>query len=166
MVGPGLNLYDISVENGSVATSLAASYTKLGGSSSLPDANGPSFLDYPENSGLPRPCGIMGQAAGAVADTIGAFPPLGNSSLAPDLQLPTQFIFGESSSYLSLVQGLYRHSDNLQNWTTNIAQALTSNFAIVAPASATDEYNGIAMQSQIHFKIRWCGLMSPMAESC
>lgn len=151
----GLNLYDINVVNGTTTAKLASSYTKLGSSSNI-DAVGLSFLDDIGNSVLPQSYGLSGDSQDAVAHEIAKLMPPENSYVKPDFNLPDQFIFGNSTAYLNLVQGLYRHSENLQNWTTNLAQVLTNNLAVVAPAPATSEYDGVAQQLRTYFKIRWC----------
>ena len=72
------------------------------------------------------------------------------------------FNYGNNTdNVLSLIEGVYQHSGNLQNWTLNLAAALTSNLGEVAPANdrsfanGTAYYDGTATRSETFFKIRW-----------
>ncbi|KAJ9606319.1 hypothetical protein H2200_009280 [Cladophialophora chaetospira] len=152
-----IKFYDINVVNGTTSANITKSYNKLAGTSSS-SSNFPVFVDDIGNEVMDRPYGVLNDAVDTLSNTISTLFPPNNSWVAPqpDYSFPTKLAFGLSNTYLNLVQGLYEHSDNLQNWTQNMAQALSSNIATVSPANDTSEFDGLALQSKTCFHIRWC----------
>jgi hypothetical protein len=151
----GLNYYEITVINGTVYMKLAGSYSRLEGTSSKPNNGLLQFLDDDGYLVTKQPYGVDSNTADTISEVTANLVPAGESYVRPYWQNGLYY-FGQANSTLNMIEGLWRKSDNLQNWTVNLAQGFTNNLAVVSPAPATDEYDGIALQPQTHFKIRWC----------
>ena len=86
-----------------------------------------------------------------------SFFPNSNSYVSIYSNTSSPYRYGTPSAFaFNLIEGLYRGSDNLQNWTLNMAQALTNNIGAVLPAPQTGQYNGVVYSEQTYFNIRWC----------
>lgn len=89
--------------------------------------------------------------------TVNNLIPFDISYVVADWASPSLYRFTPpGTAGINLLEGVYRHSDNLQNWTMNLARELTNNMAIVTPATQTDQYDGEVFSPKIYFKIRWC----------
>ena len=156
---PGLNYYGIRVSNGSTIVELVESYSRLAGTSEGPDNGLLQFLTPGGDLVTREPYGVNSQSADYLSETTANLIPPNNSYVRPTWS--GKYFFGRGEPGLNPIEGLWRHSDNLQNWTQNLAQEMTNNLAVVSPAPDTDEYDGIALQPQTRFKIRWCKYHSP-----
>ncbi|KAI1115443.1 hypothetical protein F5Y14DRAFT_410596 [Nemania sp. NC0429] len=157
-----LNYYHVSVENGTTEYTVTKRYTDMGANS---EQDGINFLD-PKTGwaiGDPPYYGLSNfedryALLAATANLI----PYNNSFVAAEWTSGRLYRFGQpNTGDNNLVQGIYRHSDDLQSWTANLARAITNNIAAVAPASQTDEYNGDVYSSQTYFRIRWYWISLP-----
>jgi hypothetical protein len=151
----GFNYYDVGVHNGTARVKLERSYSHLAGTSSGPENGLLQFLDDNGYLVTQQPYGVNSNSAMAMSQVTANLVPAADSYVRPTW-MNGQYFFGRANSALNMIEGLWRQSDNLQNWTSNLAQEITNNLAVVSPAPATDEYDGIAVQPQTYFKIRWC----------
>ena len=139
---------------------LTHSTAKVGTSSGT---DGLTFLDVPNDMDIPDPTEYWIAGDEPLHDALAMLTPADNSYAAGPIQ-QGQLNYGNvsylsTSNPINLVEGMYQHSDNLHNWTTNLAQVLTNQFAILSPAEgmASSDYSGVTNKTQrSHFHIRWC----------
>lgn len=157
----GLNTYDVSVTNNRPNIRRTHSAAKLSTSSNAP---GYTFEDVTDDMGITDPTEYWITSDFPLQDALAMLTPEDNSYAAGPIQ-NGQLYYGNSSTAdnTNLIEGMYQHSDNLHNWTTNLAQVLTNQLAILAPAddTPTSVYRGITNKTQqSHFRIRWCTFAS------
>ena len=120
-----------------------------------------TFTNISNSMEIADPTVYTVKGSDTLASAVAILYPSNNSYVSGPVQ-EHQLIYGNgmSSDGLNLIRGMYHHSDNLQNWTQNLAQALTNRLAELSPA--TDyEYSAVKNQThESHFKIRWCELSS------
>ena len=158
----GLNTYDVSMESNRASINLTHSTAKMGSSGPFAAVDGPfNFLDIPSDMGIETASEYWVSGPQTLADELAQLTPKGNSYVSGPI-LEGQLVYGSNSDSGSpnLIEGLYHHSDNLANWTDNLAQTITNRFAVLAPAEDTQQesgYFGVTNLVQVtHFKIRWC----------
>ncbi|KAI0868671.1 hypothetical protein GGS24DRAFT_481657 [Hypoxylon argillaceum] len=150
-----LNYYDLSVTDGTTKYDVTRSYTEIGGVNFI-DSDGFPASDSPYY-GLNSTDDIS-----ALREAINNLIPFDISYVVADWASPSLYRFTPpGTAGINLLEGVYRHSDNLQNWTMNLARELTNNMAIVTPATQTDQYDGEVFSPKIYFKIRWYWLSLP-----
>ncbi|KAI1752666.1 hypothetical protein F4782DRAFT_111028 [Xylaria castorea] len=152
-----LDYYDLSVQNGTTKYNVTKSYTDIGANS---EQDGLNFIDPKTGWAISDPpyYGLSDfQDRYALLAATANLVPYNNSYVAADWNLPSYYRFGPlNTANIDLLQGVYYHSDDLRNWTLNLARALTNNIAAVSPAPQTDQYDGHVFSPQAYFKIRWC----------
>ncbi|KAI0857458.1 hypothetical protein F4860DRAFT_489307 [Xylaria cubensis] len=157
-----LNYYDVSVQNGTTLYRVTKSYTDMGANS---EQDGINFID-PKTGWAIDDSPYYGlsdyQDRYALLAATANLVPYNNSYVVADWNLPSYYRFGPpNTANLDLLQGVYYHSDDLRNWTLNLAQAITNNIAAVSPAPQTDQYDGEVFSPQAYFKIRWYWISLP-----
>ncbi|TRX94188.1 hypothetical protein FHL15_004956 [Xylaria flabelliformis] len=157
-----LNYYDVSVQNGTTLYRVTKNYTDMGANS---EQDGLNFID-PKTGWAIDDSPYYGlsdyQDRYALLAAITNLVPYNNSYVVADWNLPSYYRFGPpNTSNLDLLQGVYYHSDDLRNWTLNLAQAITNNIAAVSPAPQTSQYDGEVFSPQAYFKIRWYWISLP-----
>ncbi|KAI1196801.1 hypothetical protein F5X97DRAFT_303984 [Nemania serpens] len=152
-----LAYYQVPVKNGTTTYNVTESYTELGANS---EQDGLNFQDPKIGWAIGDPpyYGLSNhQYRYALLAATANLIPYNNSFVSADWASGRIYRFGQlNTGDNNLVQGIYRHSDDLQSWTRNLAQAITNNIAAVTPAPRTDRYDGSVYSSQTYFKIRWC----------
>ncbi|KAI1740461.1 hypothetical protein F4680DRAFT_448216 [Xylaria scruposa] len=157
-----LNYYDLSVENGTTTYRVSKSYTDIAANS---EQDGLNFVDPKTGWAISDPpyYGVSDfQDRMALLAATTNLVPYNDSYVAADWVLPNYYRFGPpNTANLDLLQGVYYHSDDLRNWTLNLAQAITNNIAAVSPAPQTDQFDGHVFSQQSYFKIRWYWISLP-----
>ncbi|KAI0468505.1 hypothetical protein F4859DRAFT_205760 [Xylaria cf. heliscus] len=157
-----LNYYDLSVRNGTTMYRVTRNYTDMGVNNVQ---DGLNFIDPGTGWAISDPpyYGLSSYEDGyALLTATTNLIPYDSSYVAADWSMPSLYRFNSPNTVgINLLEGVYRHSDNLQNWTMNLAQAITNNMAAIGPAPQTDRYDGIASSPQTYFKIRWYWISLP-----
>ncbi|KAI0973611.1 hypothetical protein F4678DRAFT_406196 [Xylaria arbuscula] len=157
-----LNYYDIDVQNGTTVSTVTKTYTSIMSNNVQPGLN---FVDDVGLAIGEAPYYGIGSSDDvyAIKAITGDFFPPGNSYVSIYSNTTSPYRYGTPGDFaFNLIEGLYRNSDNLQNWTLNMAQALTNNFGTILPATQTDQYDGVAYSEQLYFNIRWYWISLPV----
>ena len=177
LIAADLNSYNVSV---SASVNLTKSTSKMTpASTSGPSLgsliDGPMFIDhdgfdiYPPPYSTPHAYGFEFRAAWEPMQGATAILLPRNKSYVTGV--PYYFAgveYADNNGGLSLVEGVYQNSNNLHNWTLNLAAALTSNLGEVAPVEDDyfcKYYEGTATRSETFFKIRWGKSISSLSSS-
>ncbi|KAI0444888.1 hypothetical protein F4803DRAFT_510202 [Xylaria telfairii] len=157
-----LNYYNLSVKNGTTNYTVTQSFTDMGANN---EQAGLNFIDPKSGLAISDPpyYGLSNyEDRYALLTATMNLIPYNNSYVVADSSAPSHYRFGPPDTVgINLLEGVYRHSDNLQNWTANLAQALTNNIATVSPAPQTERYDGDVHSPQAYFKIRWYWISLP-----
>lgn len=150
----GLDFYTIFVKNGTSSVALIETHTYLANSHaegyegltfSNPEtdyAGGQGHLGFNPASGVD-----------ALRQALEKLLPYGNSYVSTSFDSSMPFIFGKKDQPgFNFIQRIYRHSDNLQNGTYNLALEIARS----SPAEEDPSYRGVAYSPETYFAIRWC----------